>query len=261
MVIGERLRLLRKEKNMSKRELVATLPLNYSTYANYESGFREPNSEVLQILARYFGVSVDFLLGMTEKRKKADEIAALTGEEHDHIRLYRTLDVHGKELVECVIKKECERVNFPNERAAADHKQVNKGGRWVSLQVFQQQTSAGLGDYLADGGDDYEIARFMSTPVSLRADFCVRVKGDGMEPKIRDGDVVFVKAAPQIDPGAIGVFVYEGEAYCKRLRVDPKMNRILLESLNKAYAPKEINQPDRLRTVGLVIGVAEGLRA
>jgi transcriptional regulator with XRE-family HTH domain len=35
MKIGDRLRLLRKEKNMSKRELVETLPLNYSTYANY----------------------------------------------------------------------------------------------------------------------------------------------------------------------------------------------------------------------------------
>jgi transcriptional regulator with XRE-family HTH domain len=257
MIIGERLRSLRREKGMSKRELVSMLPLNYSTYANYESGFREPNSEVLQVLAKYFNVSIDYIIGITENRKKADEIAILTDAEHEHIMKYRSLDEHGREIVDLVLTKEFERINFPNDRPITEHKHI-VDMQWVTLKVFQQQASAGLGNYLNDDSEhNYELMRFVATPVSLKADFCVKIKGDSMEPKICDGDIVFVKAMPQLDPDSVGIFTYEGEAYCKRLRVDQKKGALFLESLNKSYAPKHVTQPDYLRTVGLVICIAE----
>jgi phage repressor protein C with HTH and peptisase S24 domain len=152
---------------------------------------------------------------------------------------------------------ECERVNFPNEKPIPDHKQV-VDQQWVTLRVYNQRASAGLGNYLSEDSDnDYEMMRFVSTSVSLKADFCVRIKGDSMEPKLCDGNIVFIKAMPQIDPDGVGIFTYEGESYCKRLRIDQKKGAIFLESLNKSYAPKYIQHPDNLRTVGLVIGIAE----
>ncbi|MCL1862849.1 MAG: LexA family transcriptional regulator [Defluviitaleaceae bacterium] len=254
-MIAERLRILRKEKNMSKRELVSKLPLNYSTYANYESGFREPNSEVLQLLARHYNVSLDYLLGVSENRKKADEIAILNEEENNHIKKYRQLDTHGREVVDLVLGKEVERVSFLSTR---DESYNAVDDKWVTLRVYNQRASAGLGSYLSDDSDsDYEEMRFVATQVSKKADFCVRIRGESMEPKICDGDIVFVKAVPKVDPDNVGVFVYDGEAYCKRLRIDQKRNAIILESLNKSFAPKQITQPDSLRTVGLVIGIAE----
>jgi SOS-response transcriptional repressor LexA len=256
MIIAERLRLLRREKGLSKRELVNMLPLNYSTYANYESGFREPNSEILQMLSRHMGVSIDFLIGATENRMRADEVAVLTDAEHSHIMLYRTLDAHGRDLVDIVMQKETERVNFPNTANVVGMRQVVDN--MVTLRVYQQKASAGLGSYLGEESDkDYELMRFAATPVSERADFCIKIKGDSMEPKIADEDIVFVKAVPKVDANDVGIFVYEGEAYCKRLRIDHKKGTIVLESLNKSYAPKSIDLPEQLRTVGLVIGIAE----
>ena len=257
MIIAERLRLLRREKSLSKRELVNMLPLNYSTYANYESGFREPNSEVLQMLSRHFGVSIDYIVGATENRMRADEVAVLTEGEHRHVMSYRTLDAHGRDLVDTVMEKEISRVSFPNTHQVVNSRQV-LDDQWVILQVYNQRTSAGMGSYLNDESDkDYELVRFMATPVSQRADFCVKIKGDSMEPKLMDNDIVFVKAMPKIDADNVGIFVYEGETHCKRLRIDRKKGFIHLESLNKAYAPKSIHNPEMLRTIGLVIGVAE----
>jgi len=263
-MIAERLRILRREKNISKRELVSQLPLNYSTYANYESGFREPNSEVLQLLAYHFGVSIDYLMGASNNRKKADEIAILTEDEHDHITKYRKLDSHGREIVDIVLQKEVERTAFlevmlEKERLGQGNEHENDDSRsWVTLQVFQQRASAGLGNYLSSNSDDdYETMRFMATPISRRADFCVKIKGESMEPKICDGDIVFVKAVPKVDIDNVGIFVYEGEVFCKRLRLDHKMGTLFLESLNKSYALKKITNPDALRAVGLVIGIAE----
>jgi len=249
--------MLRRESGLSKRDLIAMLPLNYSTYANYESGFREPNSEVLQILARHFGVSIDYLLGVSENRKKADEIAVLNDKEHDHVTRYRQLDSHGQELVDIVLQKELERSSFLNARAVIGNAE-SPDEQWIVLHVYEQRASAGLGNYLrSESEGDFELMRFEATPVSRGADFCVRVKGDSMEPKICDGDIVFVKTVPRVDPDSVGIFIYDGEAYCKRLRVDHKKGAILLESLNKSYALKQISQPETLHTVGLVIGIAE----
>ncbi|MCL1878308.1 MAG: LexA family transcriptional regulator [Defluviitaleaceae bacterium] len=256
-MIADRLRALRKENGLSKRALVAKLPLNYSTYANYESGFREPNSEILQMLARHFGVSLDYLLGVSENRRKADEIAILNESENDHIKKYRQLDTHGREVVDIILDKEMERVSFLNTRNDVLNNPTHDD-KWIVLRVYNQRASAGLGSYLSDDSDgDFEEMRFVATQVSERADFCVRIKGDSMEPKICDGDIVFVKAVPKVDPDNVGIFVYDGEAYCKRLRIDHRRETVVLESLNKAFAPKQITQPESLRTVGLVIGIAE----
>lgn len=251
-MIAERLRTLRKELNLSKRQLVSSIPINYSTYANYESGFREPNSEILQVLASHFDVSLDYLLGVSDNRQKADEIAVLTEEEHEHIMAYRRLDTHGKELVGLVLSKEVQRI----DRLESELEEERKD--WVGLRVFGQRASAGLGNYLSeDSNDDFDMMRFMKTPISKRADFCVKIKGESMEPKICDGDIVFVKTVPKVEFDDVGIFVYEGEAFCKRLRYNSKTGTLFLESLNKSYAPKEVTNPDALRTVGLVIGIAE----
>jgi len=110
--IAERLKALRNERGFTKRQLVSYIPINYSTYANYESGFREPNSEVLQILSHYFDVSTDYLLGFSESRQKADDVAALTANEYAHIDMYRRLDSHGRDMVNTVMRKELERMDY-----------------------------------------------------------------------------------------------------------------------------------------------------
>ncbi|MCL1846091.1 MAG: helix-turn-helix domain-containing protein [Defluviitaleaceae bacterium] len=252
-MIADRLRALRKEHGLSKRALVSKLPLNYSTYANYESGFREPNSEVLQILAKHFGVSLDYLLGVSENRRKADEIAITNEKEDDHIKKYRQLDTHGREVVDIILEKEMERVSFLSTRNDAVK---NIDDKWILLKVYTQRVSAELATYLKDV-NDYEEMRFVATQVSERADFCVRIESDSMEPKICDGDIVFVKIVPKVEPDNVGIFVYDGETHCKRLRIDHHRGTVTLESLNKAFAPKQIARPENLHTVGLVIGIAE----
>ena len=253
-MIAERLRMLRKGMGATKRELVAKIPINYSTYANYESGFREPNSEVLQILATHFGVSLDYLLGMSDNPKKADEVAILNEDEHNHIISYRRLDGHGREMVDLVLRKEEERVIA----GSAAQGVVNPSdGRWVVLQVYQQRASAGLGNYLGDYSDsDFETIHFEPNAISSKADFGVRLTGDSMEPKYKDNDIVYVRSTPHLDSGQVGIFIYGGEAYCKKLKIDRRKGRIFLESFNVRYVPKLISQPNQLRTVGLVLGVA-----
>lgn len=59
---------LRKEGKHTQADLAAVLGVNYRTYAHYEKGDRDMSPEVLIALADYYNVSVDYILGRTEKK-------------------------------------------------------------------------------------------------------------------------------------------------------------------------------------------------
>ena len=65
---GERLKLLRKEKKVPQKELADLLGISIRGYQFYESEVNEPNVKVLTALADFYGVTIDYLVGRTDKR-------------------------------------------------------------------------------------------------------------------------------------------------------------------------------------------------
>ena len=59
----ERLKELRNEKSLSQSQLANATGLSQSAIAFWETGQRIPNAQAIIILARYFGVTTDYLLG------------------------------------------------------------------------------------------------------------------------------------------------------------------------------------------------------
>ena len=64
-----RIRDLREDKDLSQREMAEYLNCSQVSYSYYELGRRAIPPEVLIALAAYHGVSVDYLLGLTDKRE------------------------------------------------------------------------------------------------------------------------------------------------------------------------------------------------
>lgn len=62
-----RLRELRERSGLSLRELDEATGIDYSSIAFYERGKRQMSNRAQRILADYFGVSIDYLLGHTPK--------------------------------------------------------------------------------------------------------------------------------------------------------------------------------------------------
>ncbi len=60
---GDRLRHLRRVSKMTQRELAHANGLGESTVSMYEQGKREPDFEILEKLAEYFNVDLNYLLG------------------------------------------------------------------------------------------------------------------------------------------------------------------------------------------------------
>ena len=69
-----RLKELRENKHMSQQQLANKLGVAQGTVGNWESGIREPNFNTAKKIASYFGVTVSYLLGETEKRTLDEEL-------------------------------------------------------------------------------------------------------------------------------------------------------------------------------------------
>ncbi|MCM1289526.1 MAG: helix-turn-helix domain-containing protein [Corallococcus sp.] len=61
---GDRLKELRTEKELSLMALALETGLSSSALSYWELGKRVPNAEAIITLAKYFGVSADYLLGL-----------------------------------------------------------------------------------------------------------------------------------------------------------------------------------------------------
>ncbi len=66
----ERLRLLRKERGLTQKEMAAELGIGYRAYQCYELQQRYPDIRGLTAIANFFGVSVDYLLGLSNVRER-----------------------------------------------------------------------------------------------------------------------------------------------------------------------------------------------
>ena len=61
------LRMLRISNNLTQDELSKALKISRSTIGMYEKGAREPDFETLELIADFFNVDTDYLLGRTDK--------------------------------------------------------------------------------------------------------------------------------------------------------------------------------------------------
>lgn len=70
---GERLRELRKSKKMSAQKIADMAGINRRAYTYWESGETEPSHAQEDLLADFFGVSLDYLRGRSDDPLTSEE--------------------------------------------------------------------------------------------------------------------------------------------------------------------------------------------
>ncbi len=67
-MIYPRIRDLREDKDLTQKAMADILHCSQQVYSNYELGQRDIPTELLIRLSRFHKVSVDYILGLTDKR-------------------------------------------------------------------------------------------------------------------------------------------------------------------------------------------------
>ena len=99
-----RLRELLAESGKMQKDICDELGISKQKLSNWKTGYSEPNFDDIIMLAKYFDVSSDYLLGLTDEYEGTGKSAhtapaALPLDESELLRNYRALSYSGKARV------------------------------------------------------------------------------------------------------------------------------------------------------------------
>lgn len=250
-VIAENITYYRKQRGITQKELAKEVGITPSTMTDYMKLRSAPSFGVIQKLADFFGIKKSDI-DTTFKEEKSTFPSSIPLSNFDPrqailLSNYSKLnDTRKNKLLatsETLLAEEQGKViDISEKRAKYDAR------KRISLSV-PGKVSAGTGYWQEDDYDTMVDFYADDIPDEKDYDTVAVVVGHSMEPKIKNGDFLFIKLKDQVDLNKIGIFQVDGENYVKKLEND------CLESLNKDYDNIPITADTDFRTIGEVVDI------
>lgn len=221
----QKLNYMMEKHSLNKNTFSKACNIPYTTINNwYKRGYEGLKLETVRKLAQFFDTSLDywFLDNITDENYGKVSGFEIKYEEMEHIKKYRTLDTHGKEMVDFTLDKEYERCQVKEEPADYIPDNIRP------IDYYRKMASAGSGQVVFEDNVAERIT-IPDIPEYKRVAYAIGVNGNSMEPLYYDGDILLVEPTVDIRVGEIGIFIVDGEAYVKKLGTNE------LISLNKEY--------------------------
>lgn len=94
-----RFRELLAESGKMQKDICDDLGISRQKLSNWKTGYSEPNFDDIIMLAKYFDVSADYLLGLSDDLDAPLSSAAfdLPADERELLNLYRQLNYEGRQ--------------------------------------------------------------------------------------------------------------------------------------------------------------------
>lgn len=198
MLLGNRIKQLRMQRNMSQDELAKKIGYNSRSSINkIELGINDIPQSKIKAIADALLTTPAYLMGWEEP------------EQH-------TPKSNG----------------YPTVRIPV------LGDVAAGIPILAQQDIVGYEDIPADMAKTGEY-------------FGLKIKGDSMEPKIHDNDIVIVKSMSDAENNDIVIAMINNEATCKRLH--KYSNSVVLTAINSDYKPIEVTPDENIQILGKVV--------
>ena len=246
-ILGNSIKELRKSKKLTQKNLAELTGFKQNTISNHENGNRQLDETDIRVYAEALGVSPQYLFD----RAKPSSIEVTPTPTASQIQsIYDQLEPPGQRKVITYAEK------LRDEQEERRNTKINEvSENIIRLDDYRQTTyrrvtgvvSAGSGS-MQDDDLDMEVS-FYEDEIPDDYDAIAYVVGNSMEPKIKNGDYLFIKNTQQVDYNTIGIFQVDGANYVKKLRQG------YLESLNPDYEDIHLDESNDIRTIGEVVSV------
>ena len=253
-IFANNLSFYMKQKGVDRNTLCADLDLKYTTVRDWLKGITYPRIGKIELLANYFNINKSDLI--ENKISTAQPSDALL---EQITNTARKLNTDNKKIVlrtsEELWESQKEDSETYRQRNEEETKINEVSENIIRLDDYRQTThrrvtgvvSAGSGS-MQDDDLDMEVS-FYEDEIPDDYDAIAYVVGNSMEPKIKNGDYLFIKNTPQVDYNTIGIFQVDGANYVKKLRQG------YLESLNPDYEDIHLDENNDIRTIGEVVSI------
>ena len=246
-IFSKNLAYYMNKKGIDRNTLCSDLDLKYTTVRDWLKGITYPRIGKIELLANYFNVNKSDLI--EDKSEKSNISSKINFDPRQAILLsnYNKLNDNRKDKLVQVSEKllaeeDGKVVDICEKRAEYETR------KRMSLPV-PGKVSAGTGYWQEDDYDTMVDFYEDEIPDENEYDTIAIVVGHSMEPKIKNGDFLFIKLKNQVDLNKIGIFKVDGENYVKKLKSDR------LESLNKEYDDIQLSEENDVRTIGEVVDI------
>lgn len=261
-IIAENITYFRKQRGITQKELAKEVGITASTMTDYMKLRSAPSFGVIQKLANYFGVKksdIDTTFKEESTNSLPDTPDLLTQQITDKVV---QLTPDNKKIVlrtsEELLERQKANGGTYRQKNEEETKINEVSENIIRLDDYRQTTyrrvtgvvSAGSGS-IQDDDLDMEVS-FYEDEIPDDYDAIAYVVGNSMEPKIKNGDYLFIKNTQQVDYNTIGIFQVDGANYVKKLRQG------YLESLNPDYEDIHLDESNDIRTIGKVVSIYRG---
>lgn len=257
--MGDRIKRLRLELGLTQEKLGEKVGLKRAAINKYEKGSIENmKRSTIEKMSKLFGISPLYLMCLSDSENEVSEIVKRTIDVMKQLQLSRQKNVlnyatsqlaeQQDNLLEAVVEFEYEGVKQSIDKNVINFVTCRDYEEGIPMRISVAKTSAGSGVMLYD---DAEIDTIIFPEEEVYDDSPevtgIIVKGDSMQPKYHDGDVLWVDSRCSVDHGQIGVFSVDGESYVK------KKGHKKLISLNSKYEDILINEYTEFFVIGKVV--------
>lgn len=211
MEINNRLRLIRENNNESQQQFAKHFKMAQNTYGQYEIGKRAIPDEFKSQLAK-LGINLHWLItgeGSMFIEKQTNALCITPGMGKDDRNPANEAFAKNRD----VLSKDPDIYVLPvtNLNASTDHEEYLD----TTLPI-PRRLAAKFGDLIA-----------------------AMVRGDSMEPTIRDGEPVAIEKNNKFDCDGIYAISILGELFVKRISIDRLKNKVTIISDNPKYPMKD----------------------
>ena len=257
-----RIKQIKSERRITNEELSDMTGIPLGTLSKILAGISDsPKLSNMVAICSALGCTLDYIVSGTPENNNN---YTLSDGEIKLVENFRTLDVHGKEMVTLVLDKECDRIRSEQyssvERRAKVLSPISRKPAKASpassampygfgkreIPLFDLPVSAGPGVFL----DDImaEAISITDNSTTKGANFAVRISGRSMEPKYHDGDILLVQDCESVENGELAIFVLDGSGYFKMFGGDR------LISLNPEFDDIPLSDFGEISCCGRVVG-------
>jgi SOS-response transcriptional repressor LexA len=257
----KRIKKIKTERKITNDELAEKTGIPGGTLSKILAGISEsPKLSNFVAICEALNCSLDYIMyGIEENSNNY----TLDEEEIELVERFRTLDARGKDTVMATLDHEelysrgevqtspkRAKILSPeplSSRLTAAYASNDNGFKRLTLPLYDLPVSAGVGVMLEDTETKEEIT-VSDNARTREADFALRISGNSMEPRYRDGDILLVQVTDTLEFGELGIFILDGSGFFKVFGGDR------LYSLNPEYGDILLKDFEDARIAGRVIG-------
>lgn len=250
IMFTERLTKLRLARGWTKKEFSVQIGKTQQTVGKWENGTNAPTFKDLVKLVELFGVTSDYLLGLSDSPSKYAYPPFNDNKEEYVGEMFKQLDEGNQDVTVDFIENRLDHQHLSKEIREKDHRkqivgQDERPTKRVSIYARVDAQGFELSEIPVDCLD-YPV------PIPIH-NIAFKVVGDSLQPSFFDDEVMFVMKDSILRTGDICIVQLNSQYHVMKVSQNRENGNILLNSLNSDGVLNTFSEKDDFTIFGKVV--------